>query len=62
MLNYFAVRGARPGKLYILCSEWTRKNQVHGWKCMCAVSLPYIENNKIIVRDGLQKVILSQLK
>lgn len=56
MLN-FAVRGARLGKLYIYSAPSGQGKTRFMVGNACAVSLPYIENNKIIVREGLQKVL-----
>lgn len=56
MLN-FAVRGARLGKLYIYSAPSGQGKTRFMVGNACAISLPYIENNKIVVREGLQKVL-----
>lgn len=56
MLNY-AVRGARLGKLYIYSAPSGAGKTRFMVGNACAISLPYIENGKIQVRDGLRKVL-----
>ena len=56
ILNY-AVRGARLGKLYIYSAPSGQGKTRFMVGNACAISLPYIENNQIVVRDGLQKAL-----
>lgn len=56
ILNY-AVRGARLGKLYIYSAPSGHGKTRFLVGNACAMSLPHIENHKIIIRKGLQKAL-----
>ena len=57
ILNY-ATRGARGGKLYIYSAPSGVGKTRYMVGNACAISLPYIDDNKrVVVRDNLQKVL-----
>lgn len=56
ILNY-AVRGARPGKLYVYSAPSGAGKTRFMVGNACAISMPYIENGKIIKRDHLKPIL-----
>lgn len=52
-----AVRGARLGKLYVYSAPSGMGKSRFMVGNACAISLPYIEDKKIKMRDGLEKVL-----
>jgi replicative DNA helicase len=56
ILNY-ATRGARLGKFYVYSASSGSGKTRHMVGNACAISLPYIENHKIICREQLDKIL-----
>ena len=52
-----AVRGARLGKLYVYSAPSGMGKTRYMVGNACAISLPYIEDGKIKIREGLEKVL-----
>lgn len=52
-----ACRGARLGKFYIYSAATGAGKTRHMLGNACALSLPYVQNHRIVARDGFEKIL-----